>query len=110
MSHNIKFQTDEHIPTAVILGLQQRGVDVLSTPQADLLGATDLLQLNYATQQQRVIVTQDDDFLILHAQGIEHAGIVFVQPSRTVGRMVRGLFFISQALTSEEMENHVEFL
>ena len=30
MSHNIKFQTDEHIPTAVILGLQQRGVDVLT--------------------------------------------------------------------------------
>ena len=110
MSQNIKFQTDEHIPAAVILGLQQRGIDVLSTPQANLLGATDVSQLNHASQQQRVIVTQDDDFLILHAQGVEHAGIVFVQPDRAIGRMVRGLFFISQALTAEEMENHVEFL
>jgi predicted nuclease of predicted toxin-antitoxin system len=110
MSHNIKLQTDEHIPTAVILGLRQRGIDVLSTPQAGLLGASDESQLNYAVQQQRVIVTQDDDFLVLHAQGVKHAGIIFVQPEREIGRMVRGLFFISQALTAEEMQNHVEFL
>lgn len=110
MSHPIKLQTDEHIPSAVILGLRQRGIDVLSTPQAGLLGAADEPQLSFATQQQRVIVTQDDDFLVLHAQGVKHSGIIFVQPDRSIGQMVRGLFFISQALTAEEMQNHVEFL
>jgi predicted nuclease of predicted toxin-antitoxin system len=42
------------------------------------LGATDEDQLALATQKQRVFVTQDDDFLVIHSQGIEHAGIVFV--------------------------------
>ena len=62
MSNSVKFQTDEHIPSAVIIGLQRRGIDVLSTPQAGLLGSSDRDQLTFATQQQRVVVTQDDDF------------------------------------------------
>jgi predicted nuclease of predicted toxin-antitoxin system len=107
---NLKFQTDEHIPSAVIAGLKRRGIDVLSTPQAALLGATDENQLTFATQQQRVMITQDDDFLILHAQGVQHAGIIFVQPGKSIGYMVRGLHFIYQMMTDKEMKNHVEFL
>jgi hypothetical protein len=45
MSDDIRFQADEHIPTAVIAGLQRRGIDALSTPKAGLLGATDKVQL-----------------------------------------------------------------
>lgn len=110
MSNNIKFQTDEHIPSAVITGLQRRNIDVLSTPQAGLLGASDVDQLAFARQQQRVMVTQDDDFLTLHAQGIKHTGIIFVQPGKSIGYMVRGLHFIYQMMTAETMDNHVEFL
>jgi predicted nuclease of predicted toxin-antitoxin system len=110
MSDTIRFQADEHIPTAVIAGLQRRGIDVLSTPKAGLLGATDKVQLAVATQQQRVFVTQDDDFLSLHNQGVEHSGIVFVQSGKSIGYMVRGLHFIYQMMTAEAMHNHVEFL
>ena len=106
----IRFQTDEHIPAAVIAGLERRRVDVLSTPQAGLLGSADEEQLAFAAQEQRVLITQDDDFLTLHAQGMQHAGIVFVQPRQSIGYMVRGLHFIFQVLSAEEMENHVEFL
>lgn len=110
MSNDIKFQTDEHIPSAVIAGLQRRGIDVLSTPQAGLLGCTDEEQLAFATQHRRVMVTQDDDFLTLHSQGINHTGIVFIQPGKSIGYMVRGLHFIYQMLTTETMKNHIEFL
>lgn len=106
----IRFQTDEHIPAAVIAGLRRRHIDVMSTPQAGLLGATDQKQLAFAVQEQRVLITQDDDFLALHAQGVKHTGIVFIQSLQSVGYMVRGLHFIYQILSAEEMENHVEFL
>jgi len=56
------------------------------------------------------MVTQDDDFLTLHAQGIKHAGIVFVQPGKPIGYMVRGLHFIYQMMSAEAMHDHVEFL
>ncbi|MEM7800453.1 MAG: DUF5615 family PIN-like protein [Chloroflexota bacterium] len=106
----IRFQTDEHIPAAVIAGLNRRHINVLSTLQAGLLGATDEMQLAFATQEERVLVTQDDDFLTLHSHGIKHAGIVFIQPQQSIGYMVRGLHFIYQVLAAEEMKNHVEFL
>jgi predicted nuclease of predicted toxin-antitoxin system len=110
MTSEIKFQTDEHIPSAVIKGLQRRGIDVLSTKQAGLLGVADEEQLAVATQNRRVFITQDNDFLVLHARNIEHAGIVFVQPGKSIGEIVLGLHFIYQTITTEAMQNHVEFL
>ena len=41
MGTRISFYADEHVARAVIRGLRQRGVDVLSVPEAGLLGATD---------------------------------------------------------------------
>ena len=110
MSEDIKFYTDEHVPTAVVAGLRRRGVDVLTTPEAGMLGASDEAQLALATAPTRVLFTQDDDFLKLHAKGITHAGIVYVHQGASIGEMVHGLYLIYQVLATEAMENHVEFL
>ena len=110
MTEKIKFYTDEHVPSAVVEGLRRRGVDVLSTQEAGLLSASDEEQLALATSQSRVIFTQDDDFLRLHAKGLGHSGIVYAPQQTSIGDMVRGLMLIFQVLDSDEMENHVEFL
>ncbi len=34
----IRLYTDEHVPKAVIRGLRQRGIDVLTVPEADMMG------------------------------------------------------------------------
>ncbi|MGE3799842.1 MAG: DUF5615 family PIN-like protein [Candidatus Kapaibacterium sp.] len=101
---------DEHIAQAVISGLRLRGVDALSTGEAGMLGASDIRQLAFAKIQQRVLVTQDDDFLRLHNQHLPHEGIVYAAQGTSVGQLVRGLFLIFQVLTREEMQNHIEFL
>lgn len=67
---------DEHVHPAVTDGLQQRGVDVLTAQEAGLIGTPDADHLAYAIEQNRVIFTQDADFLRLHAEGVDHAGIV----------------------------------
>jgi len=69
MSVEIKFYTDENVPTAVVKGLQRRGVDVLSTQEAGMLGAPDEEHLALATSQGRVIFTQDDDFCACTPEG-----------------------------------------
>lgn len=73
----IRYYTDEHVARAVIHGLRQRGVDVLTTPEANQLHASDKEHLRYALVERRVIFTQDDDFLKLAALGEEHSGIVY---------------------------------
>jgi predicted nuclease of predicted toxin-antitoxin system len=101
---------DEHIPAAVVAGLRRRGINVLTSVEAGMLGAADEAQLALATRQRRVLFTQDDDFLSLHAAGIDHMGIVYVQQGASIGYMVRSLHLIFQLLSLEEMANHVEFL
>ncbi len=110
MSEEIKYYTDEHVPSTVVAGLRRRGIDVLTTVEADMLGRSDEAQLALAAEQQRVLFTQDDDFLKLHTAGIEHSGIIYVHQGASIGYMVRGLHFIYQVLSLEDMTNHVEFL
>lgn len=67
MGKKIRFYTDENVQGVVISGLRSRGVDVLSTKEAGMLGASDEEELAFATELGRVMFTQDDDFLRLHA-------------------------------------------
>ena len=77
MAERIRLYTDEHMPRAVVRGLRERGVDTLTVSEAGMLGASDQVHLSFARREGRVLLTQDDDFLRLHASGAEHAGIVY---------------------------------
>jgi hypothetical protein len=110
MSRPVRYYTDEHVPRAVIRGLRQRGVDVLSVPEAGMLEASDAEHLALARDQGRVIFTQDDDFLRLATEGFEHAGIVYAPQHTPIGTIVHGLMLIFRVLGAEEMEGHVEYL
>ena len=110
MAGKIKFYMDEHVPSAVTKGLRLRGVDVLTAQEAGMLEADDEDHLALATEQGRVIFTQDADFLRLHAEGVRHSGIVYVHQQTPIGYIVRGLMLIHQVLEPKDMRNHVEFL
>ncbi|MCW5851828.1 MAG: hypothetical protein KIT87_17275 [Anaerolineae bacterium] len=55
-------------------------------------------------------MTQDDDFLRLHAAAVVHAGIVYVPQHASVGEIVRGLMLVFQALDAEDMQGRFEYL
>ena len=110
MSRKIRFYTDEHVPYAVINGLRNRGADILTTKEAGMLGASDEEHIVLASEQARVIFTQDDDFLRLHDKGINHSGIVYTPQQTSIGDIIRGLLLINQVLDVNEMLNHLEFL
>ncbi len=95
---------------AVADGLQRRGADVLTTQEAKTLGATDEEHLPIAANEGRVMFTQDDDFLKLHAAGWEHAGIVYARQQTSVGHIIRSLLLICEVLSAEEMANRIEYL
>lgn len=106
----IRFYTDEHVSKAVVKGLRERGVDVSTVAEAALVGASDDAQLVHARRAGRVLFSHDADFLRLHAEGLEHAGIVYGSQELGVGDVIRGLMLIAQVLDSDEMIGHVEFL
>ena len=110
MTQLVKYYLDEHVARAVASGLRQRGVDVLTVPEANMMGALDEKHLEHALAESRVLFTQDEDFLRLHAKGQTHAGIAYAPQGTGVGAIVRGLMLIHQVLDAEDMAAHLEYL
>jgi len=107
----IKYYFDEHVPQAVVDGLQRRGVDVLTVQAAGRSGLPDDEQLAFATQHGRAMVTMDSDYLILAAQGAQHAGIAYAkQGARSVNELIQKLKLIHDVLTPDDMQDHIEYL
>lgn len=45
-----------------------------------MLGAADREQLSYATEEDWILFTFDDDFLsLVEGEGLEHAGLIYLQ-------------------------------
>ena len=107
----IRFHLDENVSNTVADGLRRRGIDVSTTPEQGLISASDKEQLAFAYGQQRVIFTQDRDFLVLHNAKNEHAGIAYcIKGSRSVGGIIRGLILIWEVLSADEIKGKLEFL
>jgi len=111
MPDRIRFHLDENINPILAAGLRQRGVEVTTSGEMDLLTATDDDQLTFATSQQRVLVTHDRDFLRLTHHVEEHTGIAYCAPHKyAIGDLIRALLALWVRAAPDEMVNRVTFL
>ncbi len=116
MSEGRLYVDEDAGENAVVQGLRARGVDVLTTVEANRCGSTDQDQLAFAVQQGRSIYTFNvGDFARLHReylqQGIGHTGIVVVPDQRcSIGEKIRRLAGFISRITAEEMVNRMEYL
>ncbi len=85
MPRKIRFYLDEQVSKSIQSGLARRGIEVLTSKEADMLGASDLEQLAFCEQNDWVIFSQDDDFLKLNAAGQTHKGIVYARQRTSNG-------------------------
>lgn len=106
----VRYYLDDHVSRAIENGLRLCGIDALRSHTAGMAGVADQAHLAFATSTCRVVYTNDADFLRLHSQGIQHAGIVYAPVGIRVREAIDGLALIHQVLSAEEMQNHLEFL
>jgi uncharacterized protein with PIN domain len=106
----IRFHLDENVDHAIAHGLRLRGLDVTTAMDADLIAASDREHIAFALAENRVVFTQDQDFLRHHSAGVQHAGIVDSQQGlRSIGDIVRFLHFLSDCLEPSNMRGQLEF-
>ena len=91
---------DVHVPSAVTEGLRRRGVDVLTSQDDGTREADDEVLLTRATALNRLLFTQDDDFLKLaskwQSSGQPFKGIVISrQLGVSIGRLIDDLELFS---------------
>ncbi len=111
MTTEIRFHLDEHIATAVAVGLRAQGVSVTTTVDAGLAGVDDSEHIAFALAEGRVIFTHDDDFLRRAASGTQHAGICYCHQGKySIGETLQSLLLVHGAYSAEEMANRVEWL
>ena len=111
MPRTIRFHLDENCPHAIAEGLRRRGIDVTTTPDVDLVSASDEEQTAYALAEGRVIFTFDKDLLRINASGVPHAGIVYCrQGKRGIGGIIQGLSEVWEVMEPEEMQNWLVYL
>ncbi len=107
----LKFYLDENVQVAVVEQLARWNIDAVSAKSLEKLGDSDINHLQRATEMGRVLCTYDQDFLRMHAEGIEHAGIAFAkQYFAGIGGWVRELRALHASTTAEEMRGQVEYL
>ena len=111
MAAVIRLYLDENISPVVAEQLRRKGIEVFTLQDLDLLGDTDENHLARATAMGCVLCTQDDDYLRLAAQGIEHAGIVYSKMGRhEIGGWVKSLEIICMVYAADDMQNHIEYI
>lgn len=94
----------------IVRGLRQRGIDVLSVPEAGTDHADDDFQIKFATSNNRVLFTQDQDFLAIAVSEIEHARIVYGSQKFTIGQTILGLVDVHREFSAETMMNALKYL
>ncbi len=104
MSERIRFHLDEHIDPAIALGLRRYGIDVTTTNSVGLRTQSDEVQLMFIQETQRVLFTQDADFLIIASSRLDHPGITYCKKgTRSIGEIIKMLVLIYELMTPEEM-------
>lgn len=80
----------------------EMGVDV------GMSEAADAAHLSRAHGEARVMVTQDADYLNLHAERQQHSGIAYFQQGRSIGYIVSHLLLLHSMYSAEDMQGRLE--
>lgn len=106
----IRYYLDEHIFADAAVALRTRGIDALTTLEAGHVGFSDEQQLAFAASEERIMVTRDRDFVTLHHQGIQHAGIArWGRKHASHSYLITKLIALWRTQTAEEMRGRIEY-
>jgi predicted nuclease of predicted toxin-antitoxin system len=111
----LRFYFDHNMSPAVARGLQRRGVDVLIAMDDGTSTWDDESILIRATELDRVVCTEDSDFLTISArwvsEGREFPGIVFLrQQDVSIGVAVNELEMCAKVISTDEMQGRIHYL
>src|SRR5688500_8013678 len=110
----IELYLDEDVSVLVAELIRARGFSAITTVEAGNLGKSDLEQLSFATEQQKVFITHNRvDFEKLAVdyfeQGQRHAGII-VAVRRHSAQIASRLLAILGSTTCDEMVNQLRYI
>ncbi len=105
---------DAHVKSGIVDGLRRQGMDIVTAQELGQSLANDEYLLVLATQASRLMLTNDADFLRLHAQwmlsGRHHCGIVYWAQNMGIGVALRRIMQYVLSTAPQEAADKVHFL
>jgi hypothetical protein len=105
---------DVHGPLAVADALRRRGIDVITAQEEGLSLSDDESLLEQSSAQERVLVTQDADFLEIvprwRREGRASRGVIFARQGMPIGIFVEDVELCLVGLADDELFNQVVFI
>lgn len=113
----IRFLLDENFNGKIVRGLRARqpDVDMIRVQDLELYGADDPKVLEWAAQEERILLTHDLNTMTKYAterieQELPMAGVILVRDTLPVSKVIDDLLTILGASEASEWENRIDFL
>lgn len=113
----MKFLADENFDNTIIRGLLRRkpDVDIVHVRDVGLAGADDPTVLEWAAQENRVLLTHDVATVTRYAYermaaGQSMTGVIEVTFDASIGRVIEDLLFILDCSLEGELEGQIYYL
>ena len=106
----ISIQCDEHIKSSIINGLKARAIQAYSVEENNLKGFSDTTLLQYCIKTNRILLTNDEDFLEL-SNKYNYPGIIFITTQFSpIGDIIRAVIKLNDTLSQSEFKNSKFFI
>jgi hypothetical protein len=105
---------DENVKAAIVDGLRLRGMDLVTAQECGQRQTDDEILLETATLGERLLLTNDTDFLRIHAAwivaGKKHAGIAYWPQERAIGVAIVRIHQYALQTLPQDAINFVKFV
>lgn len=107
MAHRLYL--DHNVKGAIVRGLRSRGLDILTAEEDGASRLIDRDVLRRATELERILFSEDKDFLALAYETLEtgHFGVVFASQHSPVGAVLDDLELTAQVHEPGELRNQL---
>lgn len=115
--HHLRFLADENFDADIIAGVRRHlpGLNVVRAVDVGLRGLPDPDVLEWASQNQRVLLTHDRRTMPAHArarleQGLSLTGVCIVPMSLPVGAAVQEIWLVAECSDIGDWDGQIRYL
>lgn len=105
---------DENFDLRIVAGLRRHSMDVVTAQERGQRSTDDNILLATASVEGRLFLTSDTDLIAIHASwmanGQNHAGIIFVPQTKSVGHAVRHIVAYANRASAADTTNVLTYV
>jgi len=108
----MKLFLDENVAKSIYEKLVNEGFDVKSVSELKLIGSKDIELLRLASEEKRIFVTHDKDFInIAYIKNLKHSGIIILKFKLQISNEIfSSLLWLLKSDIKLKLENNLAIL